>query len=153
MDIPESLLAFSFGATALTVILLALWWSRHLFARTTRHEQAEHVAPDSRVPPAVLFGARPTFEEGAARILDFGNALRNPVPPLSSAEQDWVAFAADWQILVTDLRDVVVAASLDPTIAYVDTPSAYQESHRGWLNVGERQHTPEQAAHPTEATR
>lgn len=56
--------------------------------------------------------ARPSFVEGAARILDFGDTLTEYNRSSSEAEADYNALLADWSAVGQDMRDAL-RASID----------------------------------------
>jgi len=48
--------------------------------------------------------ARPSFLEGAARIIDVGNCLNSYNESLSEEQADYLAIKADWAMVCQDLR-------------------------------------------------
>ena len=52
-------------------------------------------------------GARPSFLEGIARLMDFGNTLDDYKSYSSGAEADRAAIARDWAMIGLDFRNVV----------------------------------------------
>ncbi|MDQ2732067.1 MAG: hypothetical protein M3Y56_10435 [Armatimonadota bacterium] len=52
-----------------------------------------------------LLFAEPSFIEGVARILDFGNTLSEYNESPSSQEADSLALASDWQAINIDFED------------------------------------------------
>lgn len=46
----------------------------------------------------------PSFFEGAARLMDFGNSLADPQSTQSPEETDQAAIASDWIVVGMDLR-------------------------------------------------
>lgn len=48
--------------------------------------------------------ARPSFWEGAARILDFGNTLTEYNQSLAPEQADYFALSADWKAVGRDIR-------------------------------------------------
>ena len=53
-------------------------------------------------------GARPSFLEGIARLMDFGNTLDKYKSYPSGAEADYAAIARDWAMIGLDFRNAVV---------------------------------------------
>lgn len=53
-------------------------------------------------------GARPSFLEGIARLMDFGNTLDKYKSYPSGAEADHAAIARDWAMIGLDFRNAVV---------------------------------------------
>lgn len=51
--------------------------------------------------------ARPSFAEGVARLVDFGNTLQEYNTSLSDQQADFLAIAADWRVVSDDLRSVM----------------------------------------------
>lgn len=51
--------------------------------------------------------ARPSFLEGVARIMDFGNTLNTYNISATPAEADNRAISADWQAVGNDLRRAI----------------------------------------------
>jgi hypothetical protein len=91
---------------ATSVMVIALWYSQNRTSGAPRNTDAVVDSP----LPNVLFSARPSFIEGAARILDFGNTLDDPRPSLGDAEQDRLAFRLDWMELGLDLAACELSA-------------------------------------------
>lgn len=52
---------------------------------------------------ANFLSADPTFTEGMARILDFGDTLTEYNRSTSAEQADMIALAADWQSVIDDL--------------------------------------------------
>jgi len=73
----------------------------------------------------VLF-ARPSFFEGIARILDFGNTLSQYNDPPGSEEADYYAIRADWQVIGQDIERA--ARGVDH---FVDTNKMVLSKSRG----------------------
>jgi hypothetical protein len=48
--------------------------------------------------------ARPSFAEGAARIVDFGDTLREYNTSLTSEQADYLALFADWRQVGMDIQ-------------------------------------------------
>ena len=64
--------------------------------------------------------ARPSFVEGASRILDFGSTLNEYNRSLTSEQADYLALRADWRLVGMDLaraidseQEVVAGAQAD----------------------------------------
>ena len=55
-----------------------------------------------------FLGARPSFLEGIARLMDFGNSLNEYKSYPSSVEADHAAIARDWAMIGLDFRNAVV---------------------------------------------
>lgn len=51
--------------------------------------------------------ARPSFVEGVARLIDFGNTLQVYNSSLSSEQADFLALASDWYVIGDDLREAM----------------------------------------------
>jgi hypothetical protein len=61
--------------------------------------------------------ARPSFAEGAARLIDFGNTLQEYNTALSANQADCLAMKADWRVVGDDLRIVISRFSeLEPQV-------------------------------------
>ncbi len=62
------------------------------------------------MPPALrddfLF-ARPSFFEGMARVMDFGNTLNIYNLSRNGAEADFIAIRNDWRMVAQDLKEAV----------------------------------------------
>lgn len=54
----------------------------------------------------ILF-ARPSFLEGMARVLDFGNTLTEYNTSVTPQQADAVAIAADWRAVGDDIRSAI----------------------------------------------
>ena len=52
-------------------------------------------------------GARPSFLEGIARLMDFGNTLDDYKSYSSGAEADYDAIAKDWVMIGLDFRNAI----------------------------------------------
>ncbi len=52
-------------------------------------------------------GPRPSFLEGIARLMDFGNSLNEYKSYSSGAEADYAAIARDWAMIGLDFRNAV----------------------------------------------
>ena len=55
-----------------------------------------------------FLGARPSFLEGIARLMDFGNTLNEYKSYPNGAEADYAAIARDWATIGLDFRNAVV---------------------------------------------
>ncbi|MBI4266932.1 MAG: hypothetical protein HY668_01020 [Chloroflexi bacterium] len=55
--------------------------------------------------------ARPSFLEGVARIMDFGNTLNEYNYSESDEAADEIALRMDWAIVGDDLRDAIEGAN------------------------------------------
>lgn len=53
---------------------------------------------------SMLLFARPSFIEGAGRILDFGNTLSEYNSSLSAEQADFHALRSDWRAVGEDIR-------------------------------------------------
>lgn len=64
---------------------------------------------------ANFLSADPSFTEGVARILDFGDTLTAYNRSASAEQADLIALAADWQAVIDDLTHAFakVGASID----------------------------------------
>lgn len=51
--------------------------------------------------------ARPSFAEGVARLIDFGNTLQEYNSSLIDQQADFLAIAADWRVVGDDLRSAM----------------------------------------------
>ena len=51
--------------------------------------------------------ARPSFIEGASRVLDIGNCLNEYNRSLTAAQADFLALCADWRLIGRDWSDVL----------------------------------------------
>ncbi|ACK67405.1 hypothetical protein PCC8801_3437 [Rippkaea orientalis PCC 8801] len=51
--------------------------------------------------------ARPSFAEGIARLIDFGNTLQVYNTSFSDEQADFLALASDWYVLGDDLRNAM----------------------------------------------
>ncbi len=51
--------------------------------------------------------ARPSFVEGIARLIDFGNTLQEYNTSLSNDQADTLALFADWLVVGDDLRNAM----------------------------------------------
>lgn len=51
--------------------------------------------------------ARPSFAEGVARLLDFGNTLSEYNQSRSGVEADYRAMRADWEAIGEDMKEAV----------------------------------------------
>ena len=56
--------------------------------------------------------ARPSFIEGFARVLDFGDTLTEFNQSVTGEQADLIALTMDWQALGFDLRDVMAGFSV-----------------------------------------
>jgi hypothetical protein len=54
--------------------------------------------------------ARPSFTEGIARILDFGNTLNEYNDSWLSEETDFRALQSDWEVIGNDMKEAVKLA-------------------------------------------
>ncbi len=54
--------------------------------------------------------ARPSFKEGVASILDFGNTLTEYNTALTPEQADALAMSADWQTVGYDMKEVAKEA-------------------------------------------
>jgi hypothetical protein len=52
--------------------------------------------------------AQPSFIEGVARLIDFGNTLQIYNTSLSGEQADALALAADWQVVGDDLEKAIL---------------------------------------------
>lgn len=52
--------------------------------------------------------ARPSFSEGAGRVMDLGNTLFEYNRSLTERDADYHAFLADWAAIGSDLENVIV---------------------------------------------
>lgn len=52
-------------------------------------------------------GARPSFLEGIARLMDFGNSLNEYKSYPSGVEADHAAIARDWAMIGLDFRNAI----------------------------------------------
>ena len=67
-------------------------------------------------PRSDFLYASPSFLEGMARILDFGNNLNEYNSSQSGEEADEIAIRMDWSMVGADLKKVLRAAKSDISI-------------------------------------
>jgi len=51
--------------------------------------------------------ARPSFGEGVARLIDFGNTLQEYNTSITGDQADTLAIASDWLVVGDDLKNVM----------------------------------------------
>jgi hypothetical protein len=56
---------------------------------------------------SLLIGARPSFSEGVARLLDFGCTLNEYNGAISGEQADYLALHHDWQLIGVDIANAV----------------------------------------------
>lgn len=61
----------------------------------------------------LFLSARPSFLEGVARILDFGNTLNEYNRSLSPEQADYLAIKSDWHVVGQDLRAAIATVERD----------------------------------------
>ncbi|MBN2217568.1 MAG: hypothetical protein JW719_09340 [Pirellulales bacterium] len=57
--------------------------------------------------------ARPSFVEGASRLLDFGGTLNEYNKSLTAAQADYLAIYSDWRMIGLDFAQILDAQTLD----------------------------------------
>lgn len=62
-----------------------------------------------------FLGARPSFLEGIARLMDFGNSPNEYKSYSSGAEADYAAIARDWAMIGLDFRNAIAEFEAEET--------------------------------------